>query len=89
MQDGEQQDGVRAGRAQVVELARVDDELLGEDRDRDRRADRAQVVDRAAEPVRLAQDGDRRGAAGLVGAGAGDDVLVAGGDAPRPTATSA
>ena len=31
----------------MLELARVDDELLGEDRDRDRRADGAQVVDRA------------------------------------------
>ena len=72
-----------------VELARVDDELLGEDRDRHRRADRAQVVDRAAEPVRLAQDRDGGGAAGLVGAGTGDDVLAVGRDAARRTATTA
>ena len=46
----------------------------------DRGPDRPQVVDRAAEPVRLAQDRDRRRAAGLVGAGARDDVVVGRGD---------
>ena len=65
-----------------VELARLDDEVLGQDRHGDRRADRAQVVDRAAEPVRLAQHRDRRCAARLVRPGPGDDVVVAGGDLP-------
>ena len=41
MQDREQQDGVRAGEPQRLELARVDDELLGEDRDARRPRGRA------------------------------------------------
>ena len=76
MQDREQQHDVRPGLAQHRELALIDDELLGEDRDRHRGPDRAQVVDRAAEPVRLAQDRDRRRPAGLVRACPGDDVLA-------------
>ena len=56
---GQQQDEVRPGRPQQGQLARIDDELLGQDRDADGRPHRAQVVDRAAEPVRLAQDRDR------------------------------
>ena len=83
VEDREQQHEVGAGGAEEVELPGIDDEVLGEDRDGDRGTDRAQVVDRAAEPVRLAQDRDRRGAAGGVRAGAGDDVVrrgdVAGG----------
>ena len=78
---GEEQDHVGAGGAQDGELALVDDELLGEDRERDRGPDRAQVGDRAAEPVRLAQDGDGARAAGLVGSGQGDRIGV-GGDGP-------
>ena len=49
---------------------RIDDELLGKHRDRDGGTDRTQVVEGAAEPVRLAQDRDRRRAARLVCAGA-------------------
>ena len=64
------------------ELALLDDELLGQDRHARRRRGRPQVVDRAAEPVRLAQDRDRGRAAGLVGPGPGDDVVARGGDPP-------
>ena len=49
----EQQDGVRAGGPQHGQLPRVHDELLGQDRQGRRGAGRAQVVDRAAEPVRF------------------------------------
>ncbi len=80
MEDREEQHEVRAGRPEMGQLDRLDDELLGQDGDRDRGPDRAEVVDRAAEPVRLAQDGDRDGATGLVRASPGDDVLVAVGD---------
>ncbi len=73
----------------LLELAVVDDELLGEDRDRDGRANGAQVVDRAAEPVRLAQDRDRGRPAGLVGAGPGDDVIAASRRSGRPMARRA
>ena len=61
MEHGEQQDEVRAGRPEQRQLDLLDHELLGQDRDGDRRPDRPQVVERAAEPVRLAQDRDRRG----------------------------
>ena len=61
-------------------LDRLDHELLGEDRDGDRRSDGSQIVDRAAEPMGLAQDGDRDRAAGFVGPGPRDDVLVDRGD---------
>ena len=80
MEHGQEQDEVRAGRPQVGQLDVLDDEVLGEDRDRDGGSHPAQVVDGAAEPVRLAQDGDRAGTAGLVGPGPGDDVLVRRGD---------
>ena len=76
VEDREQQHEVGAGGAEQRQLDLLDHEVLGQDRDRDRGPDRAQVVDRAAEPVRLAQDRDRRRAAGLVGAGPRDDVLV-------------
>ena len=65
MEDREQQDEVGAGGTQERQLDFLDHEVLGEDRDGDRRADRPEVVDRAAEPVRFAQDGDRRRAARL------------------------
>ena len=55
----------------------------------DGRPDGPQVVDGAAEPVGLAEDRDRRRAAGLVGAGAGDDVVVGRRRSRRRTATSA
>ena len=54
----------------------------------DRGADRPQVVHGAAEPVRLAQDGDDRGAARGVGAGPRDGV-VGRDDRRRPTASGA
>src|SRR5439155_1670700 len=56
--------------------AALDDELLRQDRDGNGRPDRSEVVDRAAEPVRLAQDRDRGRAAGFVSSGSGDDVLA-------------
>jgi hypothetical protein len=80
VQDREQQDEVGAGRAEVRQLDRLDDELLGEDRDAHRRPDRPQVVDGSTEPVRLAENADRGRAAGLVRSGAGHDVVVGGGD---------
>ena len=89
VQDRQQQHGVGAGRPQQLELARVDDELLGQDRDGDGGADGPQVVDRPTEPVRLAQDRDRRRAAGLIGASAGDDVLAAHRRSARPRARRA
>ena len=89
MEHSKEQDEIRAGRAKMRQLDRLDDELLGEDRDRDRRPDRSEVVDRAAEPVGLAQDGDRRRAARLVGSSPGDDVLVGAGDRARPTGSAA
>ncbi len=76
MEDREEQDQIGAGGAEERELDLLDHEVLGEDRDGDRRADRSQVVDRAAEPVRFAEDRDRRRAAGFVGPGTGDDVLA-------------
>ena len=54
----QEQDEVRAGRAQHRELDLLDDELLGEDRDADRGAHGPQVRDRTAEPVGLAQHRD-------------------------------
>ena len=80
VEDREQQHEVGARGAEERQLDLVDHEVLGEDRDRDRGPHRAQVVDRATEPMRLAQHGDRRRAAGLVGAGPRDDVLVVGRD---------
>jgi hypothetical protein len=59
---GEQQDQVRPRGPQDRQLARVDDELLGQDRDGDRSADAAQVSTER-EPVRLAEGGDDGGAA--------------------------
>ncbi len=78
----EEQDEVGAGRAEERQLDLLDHEVLGEDRDGDRRADGAQVVDRPTEPVRLAQHRDGGRAAGLVRPGAGDDVLSGAGDPP-------
>ena len=89
VEHGEQEDDVRAGRPQERQLARVDDELLGQDREGHRRADGPQVLDRAAEPVRLAEHRDRRRPAGRVRAGPGDGIVVGGGDRAPPTARSA
>src|SRR6185503_19761911 len=66
MEYGQEQDEVRASGAEMRELDVLDDELLGEDRDADGSPNGPQVVDRATEPVRLAQHGDRGGATGLV-----------------------
>ena len=52
----------------------VDHELLGQHRQGGRGAGRAQVVERAAEPVRLDEHRDGRGAARLVGPGTRGDV---------------
>ena len=80
VQDGQQQHDVGAGRAQERQLDLLDHEILGQDGYRDRRAHGPQVVDRPTEPVRLAQDRDRRRATDLVCAGARDDVLIGGRD---------
>ena len=81
VQHRQQEHEVGAGGPEEVELPRVDDELLGQDRHGDGRPHGAQVVDGAAEPVGLAQDGDGGRAAGGVGPGARDRV-VRGGDGP-------
>ena len=83
VQHGQQQHEVGAGGAQQRPAAarRRRTPWRGRARRR-RRGLRVRSADRAAEPVRLAQHGDRGGAAGLVGAGTGDDVVVRGGDRP-------
>ena len=68
MERGQQQDRVRAGRAEQRQLARIDHELLGQDRQARGGTGGGQVLERAAEPVRLDEHGDHRRAAGLVGA---------------------
>ena len=68
----DQQDRVGAGGRRLVELVRLDDEVLAQHRQVRRRAGGAQVVERAAEVERLGEDAQRRGAAGLVG---GHDLL--------------
>ncbi len=83
MEHREQEHEIGAGRAKHRQLAFVDDELLGEDRNADHGPDRSQVVDRPAEPVGLAQDGDRCRAAGLVRPGARDQVVTRPGDPAR------
>ena len=83
MQDREQQHEVGPGGPEEVELPRIDDELLGQDGHGDGRAHGAQVVDGAAEPVGLAQDGDGRGTAGGVGPGTRDGVVGRGDGAGR------
>ena len=86
VEDRQEQHEVRTRRAQQVELSSVDDELLGQHRDGDRGADRAKVLDRPAEPMRLAQHRDRGRATRLVGPRPRDQVLVAPPRSARPTA---
>ena len=76
MQDGEEQDEVGARGAEQLELAGLDDELLREHGHGHGRPDGRQVRRRAAEPVGLAQDGDRGRAATLVCPRPPDDVLT-------------
>jgi hypothetical protein len=80
MEDRKKEDQVGAGCPQVRQLDRFDDEFLGEHGDRDGGPNGTEVVDRATEPVRLAQDRDRGRAAGFVGPRPRDDVLVVPGD---------
>jgi hypothetical protein len=54
MEDRQQEDDVGTRGAHHRELPRVHDELLGQDGDGHGGADASQVVDRTAEPVRLA-----------------------------------
>ena len=82
VKDREQEDDVSAGRTKERQLDRVDHEILGQDRDGDRCPNRTKVLDRAAEPMRLAQHGDRRRAPRFVGAGPRDDVFPGHGDPP-------
>ena len=82
VQDREQQDHIRAGRAEQRQLDRIHHKVLGQDRDGDRRPNSAKVVDRPAEPVRLAQHGNGGRAPRFVGAGPRDDVLPGGSDPP-------
>jgi hypothetical protein len=81
VEDGEEEDEIGAGRAEELELPGVDDELLGEDRDAHRGTHARQFVDRAAEPVGLAEHGDGCGAATDVGVRTGQLVVAIGGDA--------
>ena len=64
----DQQDRVGARGGGLVELVRVDDEVLAQHRQVRGRARRVQVVERAAEVERLGEDRQRGGAAALVGA---------------------
>ena len=80
VEHSEQEDEVGAGRAQDRQLDVLDDEILGEDRHGHRGTHGTQVVDGATEPMRLAQDGDRRGTTGFIGASSGDDVVATGRD---------
>ncbi len=89
MEDREQQHRVGTGRPDLGELPRVDDELLGQHGDGDRGADPPQIVDRAAEPVRLAQHRDGRRATVDVGARLGDEVLAGARRSVRPMARTA
>ena len=75
----DQQHRVGAVDRGLVQLVRIDDEVLAEDRQLARLAGGAQVVERAAEALLLGQDRERRGAAPLVGADPIDD-LGRGGD---------
>jgi len=68
----QQEDEIRSGGAQERQLAFIDDEVLGQDRDLDRGPDGAQIGHRATEPVGLAEHGDGAGAAGFVGTGEGN-----------------
>ena len=63
----DQQDRVGARGRRLVELVGVDDEVLAQHGQVRRRARGAQVVERAAEVERLGEDGQRGGAAALVG----------------------
>ena len=84
---GQQQDDVGSRGAQDGELALVDDELFGEDRERDCRPNGAHVRHGAAEPVGFAQDRDGARSAGLVGESEGDRIGVGGDGAGRGRAT--
>jgi hypothetical protein len=55
MQNSQQQHGIGAQRTKGCQLAPIDHELLGQHRQADRGPHRPQVIERAAEPVRLAQ----------------------------------
>ncbi len=83
MEDGEQEHEISAGRAQEGQLAWIDHELLREDRDGHRGAHGPEVRHGPAEPVRLAQDGDRGRAAGGIRAGTHDHVIRRGDRAGR------
>jgi hypothetical protein len=63
MERREEQDEIGAGGPQERQLTLVHDELLGQDGDAHGRTHGAQVGYRAAEPVGLAEDGDRGGPA--------------------------
>ncbi len=68
----DQQDRVGPRRERLVDLVRLDDEVLAQDRQPRDAARAPQVVERAAEAGRLGEDRERGGAAALVGA---DHVL--------------
>ncbi len=54
LEDREEEHGIGAGGAEHIELAGVDDELLRQHRHADRGVDGGEIVDGAAEPMRLA-----------------------------------
>ena len=71
----DQQHRVRAGRARLVELVRVDDEVLAQDRNRHRGAHRTQILERAAEEALVGEHRDRGGAGGRVAARDRDRIV--------------
>src|SRR5687768_16294392 len=78
-----QEHRVGARGPQELQLPRDDDELLGQHGHADGPANELEILHRAAEPVWLAQDRDRGGAAGLVGPRPHHDVLRLAGDLAR------
>ena len=64
---GDQQDGVGAHDACLVELVFIDDEVFPEQRQVDQAAGLAKIPDRTTEEVRIGQDGAGRGASLFVG----------------------
>ena len=82
VQRGEQQDRVRAGRAQDGQLPRVDHELLGQDRAASSRPAADQVIDASRRTSAARRARRSSSAARLVGAGPIGDVEVAVGERP-------
>ena len=80
---GDQEDRVGAGEAGLDDLVLVDEEVLAQQRDRDRGADAGEVREVALEVGGVGQDAQAGGAVGLVGPGDRDRVEVVADDPGR------